>query len=209
MPPDFAALFPVADGAEQGGVTAWRPTPRTADLLSVSLIIAADMAFDELAGHGDTDTVDRGGMWNFFDRLPPITWPQDGTWRRQLARACDDLAGDLTAGRLPVPRCLGEEAALHLAFEDAQERLEERGFLQMSGHEALVRARGDYDWNVCARELGLSASFLLLYDPRFDGIEDPGNTDNCRLGLGDLRPVRWFDPYGHVESRDPDRGFRR
>lgn len=206
--PDFAALFPVDDG-EQGGAFVWRPTPRTADLLYISLVVAADMGFDELAGHDLNETVDRDGVWNFFDRLPPNTWPQDGMWRRQFARACDDLAGDLAAGRLPMPRCVAEDAALQLAIEDAQERLEERGFLQSSGHEALVRAAGDYDWDECASELGMSSDFLLLSDPRFDGIDDPTSEENARLGLGDLRPDRWFEPYAGVEPRDQGRGFRR
>lgn len=208
MPADFAALFPVADG-EQGGALVWRPTPRTADLLYLSLVVAADMGFDELAGHDAGEVVDRDGLWNFFDRLPPSTWSQDGTWRRQFARACDDLAGDLAAGRLPVPRCLAEEAALQLAIEDAQGRLEERGFLQISGHEALVRAEGDYDWDECARALGMSEHFALLDDPRFDGIDDPMSDENERLGLGDLRPARWFEPYENAEPRDRARGFRR
>ncbi|HTJ67902.1 MAG TPA: hypothetical protein VL551_10265 [Actinospica sp.] len=206
--PDFAALFPVADG-EQGGALVWRPTPRTADLLYLSLVVAADMGFDELAGHDVGEVVDRDGLWNFFDRLPPSTWTQDGIWRRQFARACDDLAGDLADGRLPVPRCLAEEAALLLAIEDAQGRLEERGFLQISGHEALVRAEGDYDWDECARALGMSEHFPLLDDPRFDGIDDPMSDENERLGLGDLRPARWFEPYENAEPRDRERGFRR
>lgn len=206
--PDFAALFPVAN-REQGGALVWRLNPRTADLLYLSLVVAADMGFDELAGHDVGEAVDRDGLWNFFDRIPPSTWPQDGTWRRQFARSCDDLAADLVAGRLPVPRCLAEEAALRLAFEDAQERLEERGFLQSSGHEAHARAEGDYDWDECARALGMNKHFPLLGDPRFDGIDDPASEENARLGLGDLRPARWFEPYEGVDPRDRERGFRR
>jgi len=38
---------------------------------------------------------------------------QDAVWRRQAARACDDLTDDIAAGRWPRPTCPGEEMALH------------------------------------------------------------------------------------------------
>ncbi len=54
--------------------------------------------------HGD-DPVADDELWTFFDRLPDVTRAQGLPWRRQIARACDDLAGDLKQGHWPEPRC--------------------------------------------------------------------------------------------------------
>ena len=55
----------------------------------------------------------------------------------------------------------------------------------------------------------MSEHFLPLGDPRFGGIDDPASEDNAWLGLGDLRPARWFEPYEGVEPCDQERSFRR
>ena len=59
------------------------------------------------------------GFWMILDRLPEQTWHLPAWWRRQLARAFDDLALDVEAGRLPRPRCVAEEAALVIAVAGA------------------------------------------------------------------------------------------
>jgi len=75
----------------------WQLTPRTADLLYTALEVLADEAFDDIEEHGSEPVKKEGeGDWSVFGRLPRITGNQDAEWRRQIARACDDLArGDL------------------------------------------------------------------------------------------------------------------
>ncbi|MFD4413215.1 hypothetical protein [Streptomyces sp. NPDC058476] len=56
-----------------------------------------------------------------FGSLPRVTWHQDGDWRRQMARAFDDLAADCSLGAEVEPRSTGEEMALHLGTARAQD----------------------------------------------------------------------------------------
>jgi len=47
-----------------------------------------------------------------FTHLPAECDRQDRAWRLAWARCLDDVAGDLEAGRAPLPRCTGERWAL-------------------------------------------------------------------------------------------------
>jgi hypothetical protein len=212
--PDFAALFPVREcgcGREDCEICqGWKLTPRTAELLHTALEIMADQAFGDIEEHGSgpVEREDRG-EWLFFDKLPRITWKQDAGWRRQVARACEDLADDLARGDWPVPRTNAEEIVLHLAIDDSPDWLEDREGVEDEEHDALPRYGDDYDWGMCSEVLFQDHDVLMLYDESFDGIEDPDGDANQYLRMGDLRPGAWFEYFGNVEPRDPRRGFRR
>jgi hypothetical protein len=212
--PGFTALFPVrqcnCEREDCEICMGWQLTPRTACLLHTALEIIADEAFDDIAEHG-SNPVERedGGDWLFFDRLPRITWNQDSGWRRQVARACDDLAGDLARGDWPTPRNNAEEIVLHLAIEGAPDYLEEGEDAADEGHDALPRHGDDYDWGMCSEVFFQDHDVLMLYDESLDGIEDPGSDANVYLRMGDMRPAAWFEYFKNVEPRDPSRGFRR
>ena len=212
--PDFAALFPAEDcDCEQENChicTGWQLTPRTADLLYTALEALADQAFDDIEEHGSepVEKEDRGD-WSVFNRLPRITWNQDAEWRRQIARACDDLTDDLVRGEWPTPRNNAEEIVLHLAIHDGPDWEEEKDDIEDEAHEALPRHSRDYDWDMCSEILFQDHDILMLYDESLDGIENPGNDANRHLRMGDLRPAAWFEYFANVEPRDPARGFRR
>ena len=88
-------------------------TPRQRESLRTHLWVNADNTYDDVEEHGDHPVdYDSAGLWMILDRLPEQTWHLPAWWRRQLARAFDDLALDLEASRLPRPRCVAEEAAL-------------------------------------------------------------------------------------------------
>ena len=212
--PDFAALFPIreCDCRREDCETCagWQLTPRTADLLYTKLEIMADQAFDDIEEHGSEPVArDGGGDWLLFDRLPRITWNQDAGWRRQMARACDDLAGDLARRDWPTPRNNAEEIVLHLVIEDAADYLEEWEDTRGEEHNTLPRHGDDYDWGMCSEVLFQDHDVLMLYDESLDGIEDPGSDPNVYLRIGDMRPGAWFEYFKNVEPRDPSRGFRR
>ena len=212
--PDFAALFLVREcncAREDCEICqGWQLTPRTADLLHTALEIMADQAFDDIEEYG-SEPVDRDdrGDWLFFDRLPRITWNKDASWRRQVARACDDLAGDLACGDWPLPRNNAEEIVLHLAIEGGPDCLVEREDAGDEEHDALPRHGDDYDWGMCSEVLFQDHDVLMLYDESLDGIEDPGSDGNVYLRMGDMRPGAWFEYFNHVEPREASRGFRR
>jgi hypothetical protein len=128
-----------------------------------------------------------------------LTWREGRAWRRQLARAADDLANDLDAGELPKPRCIAEEAVLWLAMHREGPAVAEVKKWRISreqwedAHSDLVQ-----DWDIA-----------LLWDPQMDGLEEPDDKLNKLIGMGDYRPGAWFSWFHNAKPRSPKRGFRR
>ncbi|MDH6580436.1 hypothetical protein [Kitasatospora sp. MAP5-34] len=218
--PDFAALFPVepphCEDSECEEVSClWQLTPRTADLLHTALSLLADEAYEDAEELGDGRLVpDKNeGNWGVFPRLPKLTFATDLQWRRRFARAADDLADDLERGQWPRPTCTAEELALHLAIDDAGDSADELGDdsdgTGHGTHSTLPVHRDDYDFGACTDMFFQDTDVLMLYNSRFDGIEDPDGDANRQLGVGDLRAQAWFEPFGNITARDPHRGFRR
>lgn len=94
-------------------------TARTAAVLRLALQQLADQAWQEVALLGDEPL--QRGTDGLFGALPPVTLRQDGAWRRQMARAFDDLAADLSCTTEVEPHSTGEEMALHLGIARARE----------------------------------------------------------------------------------------
>jgi hypothetical protein len=200
--PDFGALFPLAEVTGAG----WRLTPRTADVLYAALIGLADQAYDDVEDHADDPVDPDGGGWSVFDRLPPPTWRRGARWRCEVARAADDLADDLAAGRLPIARCNAEEVCLHLAVEDADAYIDDL-VDGTSRHEHLPEHPDDYNWERCAERLFQDPDLLLLAAEwaDFAGEREPGAV---KTGAAHA-PPDWFGPFDRAKARDPRRGFRR
>jgi len=102
--PDFASLFPVRscdrdhtdedEEMECDVCDDWQLTPRTAYILHTALAVLSDEAYDDVKEHGsDPVTRENADDWAVFRRLPQITWRTDADWRRQFARAFEDLSG--------------------------------------------------------------------------------------------------------------------
>ena len=102
-----------------------------------------DSAYDDILVHGDDPVPD--GEWLVFQQYPRITWQQDAVWRRQAARAYDDLAGDVAAGLGPAPRCPAEEMALRLVLEAAAEAVNDGWGFGMDPVAHLPPHRDDFD----------------------------------------------------------------
>ncbi|AZP14774.1 hypothetical protein EJC51_47075 [Streptomyces aquilus] len=209
--PDFAALFalPAACDCEEEDCRKcdWTLTPRTAELLYSALVELAESAYDDAAELGDRPVIkDDDGAWGFFSRLPQVTWRQNAQWRRGLARACDDLAGDLASGRWPRPVCAAEEMVLHLALDDALEHLEAG---DGSPHAALPTHRDDYDFDACSDFFFQDHDVLWLYDSKYS--EDAGEAEGREpVGVPPaLHPDNWFEDFLNVPARSPERGYRR
>jgi hypothetical protein len=150
------------------------------------------------------------GDWPLFDRYPRITWGQDAMWRRQAARAYDDLASDLENGAWPHPTCPAEEMALHMILEDAASAVEdswtgmdEATLTSLPGHP------DDFDRDAMPGVLLQDTDILQLFDPGLDGIEDPHDELNVDMAMGDYRPSAWFKAFANMEPRDERRPFRR
>lgn len=208
--PDFAALFPLChcDADDCDACSGFQLTPRAAAALWAVAQIHADFAYDDVHQHGD-DPVTEDDGWAAFNEYPRITWTQDAVWRRQAARAFDDLTADLAAGRLPSPTCPGEEMALHLMLRSAQAAIADGWGPTPDLLAALPEDDGDYDWDLTAEVLLQDDDILSLFDERMDGIEDPDSDANRFAGMGDYRPAAWFRTFSNMTPRDGRRRFRR
>lgn len=208
---DFVSLFPLCrcgleDKCDKCG--AFQLTPRTALALRHVAYLLADFAYDDVEQHGDDPVEDRN-QWALFDEYPPITAHQDAVWRRQAARAFDDLAADVEHGVWPQPRCPAEEMALYLTINYAEDLAADEDGPIARSFGGLPEHPDDLDW-VMARECLLyDLDIEWLYDREVDGIEDPESDLNKRYGMGDYRPVSWFKVFGSAAQRDGRRPFRR
>jgi hypothetical protein len=180
-------------------------TARTRAVLRLALQGLSDQAWEEAAALGD-EPLPRGAG-GLFGSLPPVTLRQDGTWRRHMARAFDDLIADLSSEAEFEPRCTAEEMALHLGIARADDLTRNRPHLVRETVENLPEHRRDFDWHACSDILFQDHDVLMLFDNSLDGIEDSDSQVNQALGMVNLGPQDWFDPFAPEQARDPNRGF--
>lgn len=207
---DFEVLFPLCRcGAESCDTcSGFQLTPRTAAVLWTIAQVLADHAYDDVEQHGD-EPVPGSDDWSLFDEYPRVTWRQDAVWRRQAARAYDDLTGDIVAGEWPRPTCPGEEMALHLILQYAEAAVEDGWAGTEEEFAWLPRHRDDHDWEMAGGVLFQDTDILELFDAQRDGIEDPDDETNQVVGMGDYRPAAWFATFLNMTPRDGRRRFRR
>lgn len=211
QPPAFGEIFEVCecgrpDCLDCGG---WQLTPRMAVRLWVAAQVLADRAFDDILAHGDDPVGGESVQWSVFDDYPRITWTQNAVWRRQAARAFDDLAGDLAAGQWPQPTCPAEEMALRLVLAAAAASLTNGAEPQDLIAPLQQHGEDDTDFDMAFEVLFQDDDIGALLDPAQDGIEDASGEVNQALGIGDYRAEAWFEPFLNVTPRDPRRPFRR
>lgn len=154
-------------------------TPRQARMVAVVATTFAATVYgdaDALAGRA-IESAEQGSL---LATLPAVTWARGTGWRRQMARAFDDLAVDIAAGRDPEPTCAGEKMALRLVVAGAAEHAA-AGDLDRVVADLPAHHR-DGDWGIPA-----------------DRLSDDGVM---------VDPEEWFVPFAADRSRDPDRGHR-
>ncbi|MFD9400283.1 hypothetical protein ACFWA4_15905 [Streptomyces sp. NPDC060011] len=181
-------------------------TARTRAVLHLALKELADEAWREVSTLGDQPAQRSRSV---FGSMPRVTWRQDTSWRRQMARAFEDLAADCTAGAAVEPRSTGEEMALHLGIARAHDLTLNRPRLVAETVVGLPEERGDLDWDACSSDLFEDHDVLMLFDDSLDGIEDAEGEVHQALGMVNLAPLDWFTAFYADRARDPDRGFRQ
>jgi hypothetical protein len=207
--PPFADLFALCRCGHTTcpSCSGWQLTPRIAAVLWSISHVLADLAYGDVEIYGDDPVTENLG--SVLHQYPRITWRQDAVWRRQAARAYDDLAGDIENGHWPMPRCVGEEMALRLILAEAAENeFDEHPSLERIV-ESLPAHPDDADWDLADDALLQDHDLANLFRPALDGIEDPDNEINKEMGIGDYRPAAWFRWFLSAEPRDGRRPFRR
>jgi hypothetical protein len=127
--------------------------------------------------------------------LPEVVRGQHLHVFRRMARAFDDLAGDLAAGRLPLPACMAEEIALDILIEQARDTgsdLIDDDMIKLGG---LPSSPHDFAWD--------HLQDVLFQDKDYEGYLYAADA----AGAGELD--HWFEEFNNITPRDPGRGFRR
>lgn len=207
--PDFAALFKPEPPElnEDHSPDAWYLTPRVAAQLWTVAGFMYDFAREDIREWGDKPVgADPKDFWRVFDEYPRITFRQGVEWRQRAAKCFSDLKGDLARGEWPVARCVGEEMALRLMFEQLNEDPMHVNFLEE--HDEWYRTLPTTQWD---GEDGRDSTYEVLvmdddlsglFDAQVDGIEDPSSDENLFISMGDYRPAAWFNWFANSDARE-------
>ncbi|MCX4791916.1 hypothetical protein OG369_39345 [Streptomyces sp. NBC_01221] len=153
-----------------------------------------------------------------FMRLPRCADRQDQAFRFQMARAFADLAADVRAGALPVPRTHGEDLALLITSNRAADRAESAQAMAEDPFDDLNEdwhgiplhafarlAPSEFDYSSMDETLTAAAEAYLLWGDT-TGFEHPEHEVNKKMSREDLRPETWFDTFANVHPRPAGRG---
>lgn len=128
--------------------------------------------------------------------LPPQTFAQSRFWRYQLAAAAEALADDVDRWGAPVPRCTGEEMALHLTLHRAAAAT---GCPREQVFAWPADPTRDDGWGDLFEFLFQDHDVLMLYDVSEYGMSD--------MGTVNIEPLQWFTefslPYPVPERHRP------
>ncbi|MET8816143.1 hypothetical protein ABZW47_29600 [Streptomyces sp. NPDC004549] len=154
-----------------------------------------------------------------FMRLPRCADRQNQAFRLQMARAFADLAADVRAGALPVPRTHGEDLALLIASHRATDRAEsaqamagvpfeddEEDWYGIPLHAFARLAPSEFDFSPMDETLTAAAEAYLLWGET-TGYEHPEHEVNKKVSREDLRPETWFDTFANVHPRPAGRSY--
>ena len=151
---------------------------RRALLAACDLLI--DQAFEDVGALEEGEHVGDRSMAAW---LPAKFLPRyDALFAKKLAVCLIAVAGKLTDRRPHILACVAEEMALAALVDEAATELGEAGELDQA---AELRAAGEGAFQ--------DMDFELLFDPRWDGIEDTGA--GARLAMANLRFEDWFRPF--------------
>lgn len=189
--PDFVALYPVHRSA--AGELESFMTPRTACWLWVAASDLADewhdLALFAADGFSDLDLSD----------LPPIArLHAEPVWLDRFAGCFTTIARRLaTADCWPLPRCTGDELAVHLIIRYLKDLLPTDELALPDDFEEYPHVEEiDDDLELVREILVEDTDVLLLYNKALDGIEHEQN----QLRLVNLHPTKWFLTFPNCEE---------
>ncbi len=153
--------------------------------LHAAVALLLDDGFETLASSGDLSE----SMLGWY--LPPLLQPHyHEVLYRSMLVAIAKVGGQLADTDAPTLRCVADEIALHVIIEQAGAWLETRGEV-------------DEGWDVYEDCVFEDVDFELLYDPAWDGIEDPDSDLARQEGMANLHPKDWFKPFRPDEPVHP------
>lgn len=145
-----------------------------------------------------------------YQDMPVITRQQPEAWWRRLEQSADALTEAARRGDFArlVPRTPGEEAIIALAasaeyWEAAKDNLGDHGYAEVFA--SLPTHECDDDAGEILEQLTGDSDVEMLWHADFAGIEDPADSRNRMLRVGDYRPSAWHTTIESREHLDADR----
>jgi hypothetical protein len=184
--------------------------PFTAGLLAAAGRLLATLAYRDALDYGDRPFKRRSpkARHRVLAKLPTDCDGQEQAFRLRFARALNDLAGDIEAGRAPLPRCTGERHALELMIDYAPQLL---ACVDDELHQLGIPVpdtTDEYDyhapyWDTVWSEFIIDGAEYSIPEAQaaeqdHDQPEPPPD--------GWTAPRFWFSPYGITTIRDASRG---
>jgi len=138
--------------------------------------------------------------------FPLVVRKQPLEWWEQVIHAADRMAEAMRSGRRLEPRTPAEEAVVLVCIQSGwigivYDEMSDDGSLEAEFEEvpelaaedaALRPGHGrDYPWDEVLPAITGDGDIELLWSPEHDGFEDPDETSNRYLGVGDYRPRSW------------------
>lgn len=161
-------------------------TSEELDVLSAAFDLVDDQLFTELVDLSDatSDPADRSITARAFSDLHlPLRYSDsyDIGLLRRLA-VCLVCVADRISEPLQPLRCRGEELVLRAVIEMAITEWDASGNPADHSFERLL--------DLCFSDL----DHEYMFDPAFDGIDDPNTHEGSQLGIRSLHPTTWFEP---------------
>lgn len=174
-------------------------TPRQAYVLSAQAGFYADRAtgFDEiLAGEATADEVDP------YSRLPlQVLFTVNHVWLNRFRSTFDAIADRLDKGKVPYPRCVAEEVALHFLIEDARETYED---IEYGGSFEKLDDYGstDRDWDVLFDVLYQDSDYEVMWQSDLGWMSNADVAAMLRVSPDDYHPFNWWKSFLNADDLD-------
>ncbi|MEU5874266.1 hypothetical protein AB0A73_22250 [Glycomyces sp. NPDC047369] len=92
--------------------------------------------------------------------------------------------------------------ALALAIDDAKDVYADDLDGAVPEHQDLPQSPWDCDFDLLEELLFQDTDIEFLFDPDTEAYADPAYPMNQRMGIGDMRPVAWFDYFDNATPRE-------
>lgn len=139
--------------------------------------------------------------------MPRITRSQPMPWWRQFQQEVYVLADAIAKGFYMAPRNIAQEAALKMASQDGYiDRTvlehDDPEFIALPEH-ADDFTHDDYILGEILPALTGDTDVEMLWNQSLDGISDPDDEVNQKIGMGDYGPKQWFVPFSESNEAKP------
>lgn len=144
--------------------------------------------------HVAKDMLDRAyeKEWDIREMLPPVGKNVGDEIVVALLNRVEKFSEDIENGRTPIAECVADELVLHYMLDQAKDVFEELEYIPCLERavEFIQQNSEDGEFNNLREEIFQDFDALMLYDMRFDGVENEEVLGTVNLNVKD-----WFKKF--------------